>query len=485
MVRCLSMKEVLCGDSIESGQHFMLEKFLKPLSYAGNLPTEIQQSREEGKDVSSVESVAKVIYEGPKIPQREKAAGAIFDRLAREPVVESFRYVEPSDLASIKAARPKHERIIHPPEMENEKMYDKVYGAWLGRTAGVLLGQPVEGWRRDRIVGLLKDIDNHPINYYLSSDIPQKLRDKYQVVDKPGPYGSPHKNWINNIDMAPKDDDTDYTILGLKILEQYGADFQPVDVAETWLSYLPARRACTAERVAYKNLMNGKLPPESATYRNPFREWIGAQIRGDFFGYITPGKPELAADMAWRDASISHTKNGIYGEMNVAAMLSTAAVTSNMEEIIRGGLAQIPEKSRLTEGIDKVLQWKREGITWQQALDRIHDKYDEKIEHDWCHTISNAMIVDVALLYGDLDLGKTVGIAVMAGFDTDCNAGTAGSIVGMVVGAEALPQKWTAPLNDQLRTNVEDGKVNISDLAKRTMDIYKRHPEFSSGSHSQ
>jgi ADP-ribosylglycohydrolase len=452
----------------------MLEKFFRPLGYADNLPTEVRQSREEGKDVSSVESIAKVIYESPKIPQRELAAGSIYDKLAQEPVIENFRYVEPSDLRSIKAARPKHERVIRPPEIEGQKMYDKVYGAWLGRVTGVLLGQPVEGWHRDRIVGLLKDTDNHPINYYISSDIPQELRDKYQVVDKPGPYGSPHKNWINNIDMAPKDDDTDYTIIGLKVLEEYGPDFKPVDVAETWLSYLPVRRACTAERVAYKNIVNGKLPPESATYRNPFREWIGAQIRGDFFGYITPGRPELGADMAWRDASISHTKNGIYGEMNVAAMLSTAAVTNDMGEIIQGGLTQIPEKSRLTEGIKEVLAWKKEGITWQQALDRVHEKYDEKVEHDWCHTISNAMIVDIALLYGDLDLEKTVGITVMAGFDTDCNAATAGSIVGMVVGAEKLPNKWTAPLNDQLRTNVEDGVVTISDLAKRTLRLVQK-----------
>lgn len=167
-------------------------------------------------------------------------------------------------------------------------------------------------------------------------------------MDRGSVYGSDKINWINNVEHMVEDDDTNYTIIGLKILEEYGLNFTPEDVAESWMANLPILHTCTAERVAYQNLVNLIMPPESASFRNPYREWIGAQIRADFFGYITPGYPELGAELAWRDASISHLKNGIYGEMWVAAMLSAAAVTDDIAEIINIGLSEIPQNSRLS-----------------------------------------------------------------------------------------------------------------------------------------
>ena len=445
----------------------MLEKqpWMKNVEY---LPVELIQSADEGKKVEKYKKRAEdILNMNENDPKVEVLAGALLDELAPLPVESDFPYAEPSDLEGIKNARPpKSKNISCLTVPDDEALFDKIYGAWLGRCSGCLLGKPVEGWHMERIRGLQKETNNYPFSYYISSDISPNIKQKYQMNDD--------RAWINKVECAPEDDDTNYTIIGLKILQNYGYSFTPYDVAETWLRDLPFLHLCTAERVAYRNFVNRIFPPHSASFRNPYREWIGAQIRGDFFGYVTPGDPELGAEMAWRDASISHTKNGIYGEMMVAAMLSWAACTNDIEAIIKGGLEQIPRSSRLAEKILEVISWKQEGIDWEQAVQRVHQKYDQKNSHHWCHTISNAMIVCTALIFGELDFEKTIGIAVSSGFDTDCNAATAGSIVGMILGARNLPEKWIKPLNNDLKSGVDGfNHVKISDLANMTMDIIK------------
>ncbi len=444
------------------------------LKYSDLIDIELMESKDEGKNIKEFEEKVKEIKLMKAGAKKEALAGGILDEMAGLRAEEGYAYNEPSDLSGIAAGKPKSKLpvVMDKVNVSSAKSYDKIYGAWLGRCAGCLLGQPVEGWHRARIEVLLKGTDNYPIDNYMSSIVPDNIKRKCDVSDYPGVYGNKMKGWINNVEYMPEDDDINYTIMGLKIVEKYGIDFIPENVAECWLDSLPILHLCTAERVAYRNVVNMIIPPDSASYRNPYREWIGAQIRADFFGYIAPGNPELSSFMAFRDASISHTKNGIYGEMFVAAMISAAAVTDDIKNIIDTGLSMIPEKSRLYESIHRVLDWSRTGVTWKDAIDKVHQIYDEKNAHDWCHTIPNAMIVCIGLLYGELDFGKSIGIAVMAGFDTDCNGATVGSIMGMVLGADALPDKWIKPLGNKLKSGIDGNElVDISELAYRTLKL--------------
>jgi ADP-ribosylglycohydrolase len=431
-----------------------------PTEWEELIRLELLQRREEGCDTGSVQRRFEAIRGRPELDQ----AAAYEELWATIEALPSPREAqEPSTLEAIRARRPPGPRRLKL-DLSEEELRDKLYGAWLGRAAGCMLGKPVEGWTK-------ADIDA----YLQGAGEPGTLSAYFPWIEAvpEGQRRLHQKAWTRgHITHAARDDDTDYTLLGLHILETYGPDFSSQDVAQTWLARLPYHCVYTAERVAYRNLVLGLQPPACASYRNPYREWIGAQIRADGWGYAAPGWPEKAAEMAFRDACISHVKNGIYGEMFVAAMLAAAAVTDDIEAIIRCGQSEIPAESRLSEAIDDLLTWSREVDDWEACWERIQAKFGH---YHPVHTINNAALVLLGLLYGRDDFGRVVGIAVHGGWDTDCNGATAGSIAGLRMGAKRLPEEWIGPLNDRLESIVVGFADNrISDLAERTLAVARR-----------
>lgn len=390
----------------------------------------------------------------------ETAARALADELHACPTRAGYAYDEPDALDEIRARRP--ERPVPVSAAPDEQ---RLRAAWEGRIAGCLLGKPVEGWRRPALHTLWQGTGNWPLRRYMrraefTDTVRASLGERLEC-----------RCWADTVDgVAPIDDDTNYTVLALKLLETRGRDFTSEDVLEAWARNLPLLATCTAERVAYVNGLRGLTVPETATSCNPYREWIGAQIRGDLYGYICPGDPERAAEYAWRDARISHVKNGIYGEMFVAAMLAAAAVTDDVDILLDAGLGEIPAGCRLAEAIGQVRSWVRDGANGAAVIERIHAVWDENRQHDWCHTISNAMIVTGALLCGGGDFGRSVCLAVQAAFDTDCNGATVGSIVGMMRGT--VPDEWVAPFARGLETSIPGyAQLTPEALAARTANL--------------
>jgi len=426
---------------------------------------ERQQCIDEGRDFSLVaEEYDALVKQDLFDPKVQGAMQAMLDRTVKLPMRKDYPYVEPSDLEGIRKARGKGPALAAL-TLTRDEIKKRMYGAWIGRCCGCLLGKPVECVQRENQWGFLKEAGQWPLTYYFRRH--PAAQEKYKIGGYP---------MLESIPGAMVcDDDTNYTVIGLNILKNYGRDFKPIDVAHYWHCSVPLLQTCTAERVAYRNFANLIMPPASASYRNIYREAIGAQIRADFFGYVCPGHPELAAEFAWRDASISHVKNGIYGEMWVAAMLAAAFVTDDIPTIIEAGLAQIPATSRFYEAIQKVLGWYRAGITVDEAQDRIHAEWDEKQGYCWVHAISNAMIVTTGLLWGRGDYGMTICTAVQAALDTDCNGATAGSVFGAAFGVDRIDARWTDPINDTLQTSVAGyPSVRISALADETLELAER-----------
>ena len=432
-------------------------------TFSKELKIEFTQLIEEGRDVEQYRSLFESARALPDGPEKAAIADQLFALTCDAPMRADYPYNEPSDIEGIRAARPA--RHFPKKSCDREKLADKLRGAWLGRICGCLLGKPCEGSRTEALVPMLKDAGNYPMHrYILTTDFDEKSCEK---------YGYHFHGWCmaDNLNgSSPVDDDTNYTVLAQELIKQYGRDFTSHNVASIWQSRQPVTAYCTAERIAVVNLINGIRPPLSAVYENPCREWIGAQIRADYYGYINPGDPETAADMAWRDAAISHVKNGIYGEMFVAAMLAEAAVEDDIKTVIKAGLGEIPESCRLSEAVNEVLSWYEDGVPQEEAFARIHEKWDEHTDHGWCHTISNAMIVTAALLYGKGVYGRSICMAVETGFDTDCNGATVGSILGLMGGESIIEPEWTRPVGGKLATSIIGvGTASIDELVATTI----------------
>ena len=237
-------------------------------------------------------------------------------------------------------------------------------------------------------------------------------------------------------------------------------------MASTWLDRLAYTRTWTAERATYRNLILGIPAEQAALVVNPEREYIGARIRADIFGLVCLGMPERAAGLAYQDATLSHSKNGVYAAMFLAACLAWAYTTDDLGSILRAGLSEIPAGCRLAKSVQEVIALHDREPDWEAAYETL---LPEMAGMHPVHAINNTVWMVLALLYGAGDFDRTLGIAVTCGFDTDCNGANAGALLGLIHGAQAIPAKWTAPLEDTLYFSLADWReTRISELARRT-----------------
>ena len=442
---------------------------IRYLDYLERLQYEVIQRREEWRDVHEIGDAFDALRANPDGRSQRTAYKLLADLMAQDASTPTGSASEPDDLIAIRLAAGGLAPIPQSSlALDDADLYDRILGGWLGRAAGCLLGKPIERYPRDVIRQLLESNDSWPLsNYWTQTGMPQNLLDLYPWKRRGG-----LESLRENIECMPEDDDLNYPMLNLHIAESCGHDFTGIDIGTAWLSKLPVFQTFTAERVAYFNLLEGREPPESATYMNPYREWIGAQIRADLWAYISPGNPHQAAEFAWRDATLSHTANGVYGEMFFAALIANAFVESDVRTLVESALAHVPRNSRFALAINKVLQLPIGAMDWEAVVDELYSQFGS---YHWVHTINNAALTVAALLKGDGDYEQTICNTVMGGWDTDSNGATAGSIVGVVLGAKALPDKWTKPLNDRIRTSLGGfDNARFTDLARRTLLVAQR-----------
>ena len=426
---------------------------------------ELRQAREEGKDVDDIErrwftaggapAPGRGASQEPVPPQLRSFALDLLDELDALP--RPLAAAEPEGFEEIMAAADPVER------RDASELSERIAGAWLGRAAGCVLGKPVENIPRAGIRAIAEATGNWPVRGWFTADgLPKEVSERW-----PWNRASRPTSLAENIDGIPEDDDLNFTMLGVALLERCGTGFDAPDVAKIWLDYMPPGRIFTAERVAVRNLLEAYLPPETATRRNPFREWIGARLRVDAYGWAAPGDPVAAARMAWEDARVSHSANGVYAAMFMAAAHAASVTGSSPAACADAGLSVVPAESRLAESLRTARELA--GVGWEEAVDELYARYDD---YHWVHAINNTALVAAALYAFDEDFSGAISAVVQGGWDTDTNGAAVGSIVGAAVGVAGIEERWSAPLGGRFTSSLPgfDG-ITLDELVQRTIAV--------------
>jgi ADP-ribosylglycohydrolase len=341
----------------------------------------------------------------------------------------------------------------------------RIRSAWEGRVSGCQLGKPVE------VLSMARG--REALEAYLREAHALPLRDYVPLVEGTLVERLGRACCRGEMARAEPDDDINYTVIALLLLEEKGAAFETVDVARAWLRLLPAGATWTAERQAYRTLLarTGEHFPVGGEAGfdlgecsdHAYQDWIGAQIRADLYGWVCPGRPALAAELARRDASLSHRGDGVHGATFVAALGAAIPATEGLEAALEVALEHIPRDSEATAAV----RFGRSLAQRDDAVARLHERYADLSP---VHTLNNLALVVWALCSAGDDFGRAIGEAVAAGWDTDCNGATVGGLFGLT--GASIPRAWTRPWAGRVGLGLAGyGELGLDELVDRTVAV--------------
>jgi|TARA_B100000902_G_scaffold114937_1_gene115904 ADP-ribosylglycohydrolase len=344
--------------------------------------------------------------------------------------------------------------------MTNE---ERIRAAWQGRISGCLLGKPVE------MISMREGPEG--LHSFLKDSGSLPLRDYVKYMDHEMLRGANKKCCLGMMDKAEVDDDITYLVLALMMMEQHGIDLTTDDVARSWINLLPVGATFTAERDSYLKLIEKSNMayqfggPRSFDFEEindgEYNDWIGAQIRIDMYGWVLPGKPKLAAELARRDASLSHRDCAVEASAYIAALCALIPVSSTREAAVLSALELIDSESDAYKAVEIGIQNKNQPAT------NLHEYYGDMSP---VHSLNNLAVVVWAFLSFQDSFDEAIGETICCGWDTDCTGATVGGLLGLAQGS--IPSSWTDPWQGRVLTAIAGvGELDLEQLVQRTCTL--------------
>lgn len=284
--------------------------------------------------------------------------------------------------------------------------------------------------------------------------------------------------------MIPNDD-LDLQLIWLNAAERYKTDISAEKLTDYWLLGIMPNWA--EYGVGKSNMRMGLNAPASGKYNNRYKDSNGAWIRSEIWACLAPGHPEIAVKYALEDACTDHADEGVYAEVFTAALESAAFVENDKFKLIDIALSYIPQDCDCAGAVRKIVELYRSGIDWKQTRVELLNAYpdsfggqlgdkDPLVENgNWGYDApSNLALTLIGWLYAGDDFGKAICITAGCGEDGDCTTAALGAVLGIIMGASGIPEKWKAPIGDEIKTICLNKFVSFIQIPKTMDELVER-----------
>ncbi len=388
----------------------------------------VQAVENMGRDVRNAEKLLKTgfkAYYSGNLRLLSVVTAKILHFLNVAPKIGGHRYYffrKPLEWAEISESFPEKKRY----GVNVTEVADKIRGGWFGQIAGASMGTALEGYMHRALVNRFG----------------KKLG---RFVSVPDTYN----------------DDITYEIAFLEALKERG-EMSSEKIAMKWVELIPS--GWSAEQIAVENLRKGIFPPLSGIQGNPFQEWIGAAMRTMVAGLVSPGDPQTAAFLAYLDSRISHSGNGLYGGIFVAALVSLAFVFRKSEELLIKAIKYIPKGSELENVVWEIMSY----CNSVENPDRVRRFVEKRFKtYNWIHLYPNIASVITAIYFSGGSFDRAMQIVASFGYDVDCNGGIVGTVLGVINGNSGISDYWKVPFDGRIRTYLPQfEELKIEELCK-------------------
>lgn len=290
-----------------------------------------------------------------------------------------------------------------------KEYYNKIHGGWIGKCAGGILGAPIEGFKKFNSIPFTEEL--------FETNFPN--------------------------------DDLDLQVLWLDMLLKKGRHVRASDLNEHWKNHVDF--PWCEYGIATRNIEMGLDNPNTGSHNNWYwNTGMGSPIRSEIWGMINPGDPKKAAKFAAMDSQLDHYGFSVEAEQYLSACASIAFFETQLETILIKGLDFLDDSSECKKMVLQVLKWDK-AYTFDVVAGKIKSFYGDA---DFTNSPMNVAFTVLALLHTNNSFDFLID-AFHLGHDSDCVVATAGALLGIVLGFDAIPSIWKDRVGNELLVSPE------------------------------